>query len=207
VTRVRHEEHFINYRPGTAFIAAPATYKLVHDIPARWRGSYFKRDEYPGVGRRSVANVTRPRPTEASYDAGGTIGLERPLRFTAGGPIVGAGLGWSPEGLRPRVRAGWELAWPGLLVHSLTVETDTRRRVAVVPAWELTFPQWHVVLPDLGLGLGVPVQLVPEARPGVRLQGRFGFWIFHLIGTFDHFPAIRGLPRERLGALMLQVGF
>ena len=92
-------------------------------------------------------------------------------------------------------------------MHSVVVETDARRRVLVVPAWELAIPDWSKFLPDLGAGLGVPVQLVPEARPGVRVQARFGVWIFHLIGSFDHFPAVRGLPRERLGALTLQVGF
>jgi hypothetical protein len=207
VTRWRSADYYVNYRPGDEFSAAPPTYSLVHDIPARWSGYRPHGPEHRRQGSRSIAAVTRARPTADRYDEGGRISAERPLRLDPGGPIVAAGLGWSPEGLRPRLRVGWELAWPKLLVHSLVVETDARRRLTLIPAWELAIPEWHVVFPDLGVGLGVPVQLLPDARPGVRVQGRFGFWIFHIIGAWDHYPAVRGLPHENHGALMLQVGF
>jgi hypothetical protein len=210
VTRWKSTEYYVNYRPGDEFSAAPPTYSLTHDIPARWGGDVQYGPDHGKdrrEGRRRIARVTRARPTTDHYDEGGRITAQRPLRFEAGGPIVAAGLGWSPEGLRPRLRVGWELAWPKLLVHSLVVETDARRRLTLIPAWELAIPEWHVVFPDLGVGLGVPVQLLPDARPGVRVQGRFGFWIFHIIGAWDHFPAIRGLPHENHGALMLQAGF
>lgn len=210
VTRWKSSEYFVNYRPGDQFSAAPPTYSLVHDIPARWDGDVRYGPDHGKdrrEGRRRIARVTRARPTDDAYDEGGRITAQRPLRFEAGGPIVAAGLGWSPEGLRPRLRVGWELAWPKLLMHSLVVETDARRRLTLIPAWELTFPEWHIVFPDLGVGLGVPVQILPDARPGVRVHGRFGFWIFHLIGAWDHYPAVRDLPHENHGTLMLQVGF
>lgn len=208
VTRWRSDDYYVNYRPGDAFSDAPTTYSLRHNIPARWAGDRpIGPDQHLRAGDRRLAAVTRARPTAEPYDLGGNIAAERPLRLDPGGPIVAAGLGWSPEGLRPRLRVGWELAWPKLLVHSLVVETDARRRLTLIPAWELAIPEWHVVFPDLGVGLGVPVQILPEARPGVRVQGRFGFWIFHIIGAWDHYPAVRGLPHENHGALMLQVGF
>jgi hypothetical protein len=208
VTPNGRTEYFVNYRPGTPFADEPATYTLVHDMPATWRGGHgYKPPRYARTGRRRVLHSTPPRPTDGHYDEGGTFGADRPLRPVPGGPIVAAGVGWAPEGLRTRLRLGWEFAWPRLLVHSLVVETDARRRVAIVPSWELAIPDWPFPFPDLGLGLGVPVQLVPDARPGVRAQGRLGFWIFHIIGAYDHYPAVRGLPREDLGALLLQVGF
>lgn len=210
VTRWRSTSYYVNYRPGDEFSATWPRWMLVHDVPVRWRaaeGLGSTRTSHRIDGRRRIDHFQRPRPTADRYDSGGTIETERPLRFEAGGPIVAAGLGWSPEGLRPRLRLGWELAWPKLLVHSLVVETDARRRLTLIPAWELTFPEWHIVFPDLGVGLGVPIQLLPDARPGVRVQGRFGFWIFHIIGAWDHYPAVRGLVHENHGTLMLQVGF
>jgi len=42
-----------------------------------------------------------------------------------------------------------------------------------------------------------------KIRPPILIRKR-GVWIFQIIGTLDHFPAVRGLPRERMGSLILQ---
>lgn len=203
VSRKPGSEYLIDYRPGTDFSAAPSQFTATQDVPAAWDPGTRRS----AVDGRVVTTEVRPRVMSAANSAGESFSVARPLRLSAGGPVVGVGLGWSPEGVRARVRAGWEVAWPRLLVHSLVVETDARRRVMLVPALELTFPEWYLLLPDLGVGLGAPIQLVPEARPGVRVHGRLGWWMFAVIGSFDHFPAARGLPRERLGSLLLQASF
>lgn len=206
VSRRTSRSYFVNYGPGGEWRSAPATMTVEHDIPWRWTGDrdlVYRRD-----GERRRANQAAPRPTNDRWDEHARFDVDRRWRVDPGGPVVGAGLGWGPEGLRPRLRIGYELAYPRVIAHSLVVETDARRRVLIVPSWELTIPDgWPVFFPDLGAGLGVPIEVVPEARPGVRVHARFGFWIFHLIGSFDHFPAIRGLGIQRLGSLALQVGF
>jgi hypothetical protein len=198
--------YFVNYKAVGEWRAQPATMTVEHDIPRRWTGD---RDlKYRRDGDRKRAKQATPRPSSDRWDEHALFTMYRRWRVDPGGPVVGAGLGWGPEGLRPRLRIGYELAYPRVLVNSVVVETDARRRVMIVPSWELTFGDgWPVFLPDIGAGLGVPIEVVPEARPGVRVHGRFGFWIFHLIGSFDHFPAIRGLGIQRLGSLALQVGF
>lgn len=208
VTRNQGQEYDVEYvyPEGVKFRVEPSTWQLRHDIPAGWQ----VEDEHRRQGRRKLLVDRWPRvppETASRWDRGWGVGVRRPWQFEPGGPIAAAGIGWSPEGLRPRVRVGWETAWPHWVVHSVAVETDTRRRVAVVPAWELTWPRRDAVVPELAVGLGVPVQVTPAVRSGVRLHWRFGYWIFHLIGTFDHFPGGRGLARERLGSLLLQVGF
>lgn len=171
-------------RPQPNFGHLPPTSELDVGYPRRFQGDF----PWPGNPQGWGGSIHR-------------------WRLNAGGPIAAVGVGWGPEGRRPRVRVGWELAWPHMLVHSLVVETDTKRRVAIVPAWELALPSLRFSWPDVGIGLGVPIQLVPVARSGGRLHWRFGYWIFHVLGTFDHFPGGRGLPQERLGSLMFQVGF
>lgn len=160
--------------------------------PALFRG---------GKGRRITRDVAKHGDEPVS------IGFKAPFRLDPGGPVAGVGLGFSPEGLRPRLRLGWELAWPQMWVHSLVIETDARARVAVIPAWELTYPRVpHPLVPDSGIGVGAPIQLAPLARPGVRVFARLGWFWCHLLGTLDVYPAFRGAPPERLGSLMLQFG-
>jgi hypothetical protein len=205
VTRVGEDRYFVTYSPGGPYAAAPAQMAVDLDVPASWR---LERDRNAvRHARRRRARELRMPATDEPYDPHGNLAFDRPLRLDPGGPVLAAGLGWGPEGLRPRLRAGWELAWPHMLVHSLVVETDAMHRVLVVPSLEPTFLGWPRFYPDLGAGLGVPVQVVPDPRAGVRVQARLGFFMVHLIGTFDHFPATHDLPVQRLGSLLLQMGF
>ena len=194
----------VHVAAGGPFLSTPAAVTGTHDIPASWRGDWFRRYDRKGGRKRS-----RPQADDTLFDPtrNDGVAMDRRLRLDPGGPVVAAGVAWTPEGTRARLRAGWEITWPRVLAHSLVVETDARRRITVIPTTELACPTLTWILPDLGIGVGAPMQLVPDPRVGVRFQGRLGFWIFHLITTFDHFPGVRGLPRERLGALMLQVGF
>ncbi|WAS96848.1 hypothetical protein [Nannocystis punicea] len=178
----------------------PESMRLSLDFRRPWR-EYKPGLFRGGKGRRITRDLRKDDDDPA------TFAFKTPLRLDPGGPIAGVGLGFSPEGLRPRLRLGWELAWPQVLVHSLVIETDARARVAVIPAWELTYPRIpHPIIPDSGIGVGVPVQLAPLARPGVRVFARLGWFWCHVLGTFDIYPAFRGAPPERLGSLMLQFG-
>jgi len=51
----------------------------------------------------------------------------------------------------------------GWLLGSLVAETDARERLQFVPALEAALPAVFV-LPSLGLGLGVPVEVLTEVR-------------------------------------------
>lgn len=196
VTRANGTTYALHYRPDDT----PGTMRLSLDLRRPWKERHPRL--FPGgKGRRITRDVVKERDEPAVF------AFNTPYRLDPGGPVAGVGLGFGPEGLRPRLRLGWEVAWPKIWVHSLVIETDARRRVAVIPAWELTYPytpsRWT---PDVGAGVGVPVQLAPVARPGVRVFARLGWLWAAVVGTFDVYPAFRGAPPERLGSLMLQFG-
>jgi len=196
VTRESASTYAVHYRPDPQ----PETMRLSLDLRRPWRERRPRL--FPGgKGRRITRDVAKERDEPAVY------AFTTPYRFDPGGPVAGVGLGFGPEGVRPRLRLGWEVAWPKIWVHSLVIETDARRRVAVVPAWELTYPYTPIrLMPDAGVGVGVPVQLAPLARPGVRVFARLGWVWCHVVGMLDVYPAFRGAPPERLGALLLQFG-
>lgn len=175
---------------------------LAIDTPRAWRGH---TDGGKPHGRRRSEVVKRGMwidPREPFVP----VLIDRPLRLDRGGPIAAVGLGFEPGGVAPRLRFGWELAWPNALVHTIAVETDARRRVVLVPAWEATLSYLGTWFLDFALGLGVPIQVAPAPRPGVRVLGRMGWRMVHLLGIYDAYPAFRGAPLEHHGALMLQVG-
>lgn len=109
-----------------------------------------------------------------------------------GGPFVAIGgtlgQGIDLEGFRGRI--GWEIAAPRWLFESVSVETDFRRRVVVTPALEAMSPQLFF-LPAIGVGAGVPIQLLPSVTPGIRLQASLQVFFVGFTATVDIFP---GLP-------------
>ena len=54
-----------------------------------------------------------------------------------------------------------------------------------------------VLLPSLGLGLGVPIRLAPEARPGIRVQLRVSVFA-SFVAPFDYFPGANESTRVTL---------
>ena len=182
---------------GTPLQRADTTWRFTLDIPRGW-------DRYGVVEGRRRRFVEHDEPNRP--EIGTQVYFDRPLRLDPGGLVAAAGVGFQPGGVAPRLRVGYELAWPDLLVHTIAVETDTRRRVVVVPAWELAHSSLFTWNTDVGLGLGVPVQVLPTTRPGVRVLGRIGWRFVHIIGVYDAYPAFRGAPIEHNGALMLQLG-
>ncbi|SEU38857.1 hypothetical protein SAMN05443639_12914 [Stigmatella erecta] len=83
----------------------------------------------------------------------------------------GARLG---EASRFMARLGYQLAAPESFLHSLSVETDFREQLVLTPLTQYATPQLFI-LPSLGFGVGVPVQVLPEA-------------------SWDHYPRLREGP-------------
>ncbi|WP_240486671.1 hypothetical protein [Hyalangium minutum] len=116
---------------------------------------------------------------------------------------VGARLG---DGSRFMARLGYQLAAPESFLHSLSVETDFREQLVLTPLTQYATPQ-ILIIPSLGLGVGVPVQVLPEARPGLRLLVDLHFGPVGAVLSWDHYPRLRegSDPFSRL-TLLLQGG-
>ena len=128
-------------------------------------------------------------------------------RFSRGGPLVGAGPRLDRSELRARI--GYEIAGPRTwLIHSLAAETSFAGRFTIVPAMEVASPNTNVVVPSVGVGVGVPLQLRSGAEPqvGVRAQLSITFPILTLFFPFDLYPESSGADRFQ-AALVGQASF
>ncbi|MBI2391898.1 MAG: hypothetical protein HYV09_20070, partial [Deltaproteobacteria bacterium] len=104
-----------------------------------------------------------------------------------GGLLFGIG-GTTGDRRGLRLRLGGELSAPDWLLWSAAVETGAFRRVFFVPAIHAVTP-WVIMLPSVGLGVGAPVQLLPDLRAGVRLQGDLHMGPLGFFLAFDLYPA------------------
>jgi hypothetical protein len=113
-----------------------------------------------------------------------------------GGPLLGFGISADPSGTNVpfTMRLGWELALTNSLFTSLTADTDYRHRVVVTPLVEVASPGIFVILPSFGFGLGLPVQLRPNARVGGRMQGDMHLGPLGAVVSIDRFVATQGEP-------------
>ncbi|SEU28440.1 hypothetical protein [Stigmatella erecta] len=183
-------------------------------IPSAWEvgsspdASARTRPEAAGwqVRRKGAHAVAERRIEGASAPEWFNIALTRRKPWWAPGGLqlgVGARLGGAS---RFMARLGYQLAAPESFLHSLSVETDFREQLVLTPLTQYATPQLFI-LPSLGLGAGVPVQVLPEARPGVRLLVDLHLGPVGAAFSWDHYPRLReGLePFSRL-ALLLQVG-
>ncbi|RKG89836.1 hypothetical protein D7W82_06010 [Corallococcus sp. CA049B] len=135
-------------------------------------------------------NVTLTKPQSWWIPGGVQLGL-------------GARLG---DGSRFMARLGYQLAAPESFLHSLSVETDFREQLVLTPLTQYATPQ-VVIIPSLGLGLGVPVQVLPEARPGLRLLADLHFGPLGAVLSWDHYPALwEGTDSFSRLILLFQVG-
>jgi hypothetical protein len=135
-------------------------------------------------------NVTLTKPQPWWIPGGVQLGL-------------GARLG---DGSRFMARLGYQFAAPESFLHSLSVETDFREQLVLTPLTQYATPQ-VVIIPSFGLGLGVPVQVLPEARPGLRLLADLHFGPLGAALSWDHYPALwEGTDSFSRLILLLQVG-
>ncbi|HKB49303.1 MAG TPA: hypothetical protein VKC57_16470, partial [Ktedonobacterales bacterium] len=104
-----------------------------------------------------------------------------------GGPLFALG---SPLGSRHelRLRAGVELGLGESLLAAAVVESNLGDRWTVVPLLDAATPE-ILVIPSLGLGLGVPVQFLRGARTrvGGRIQLTASLPFVSLVVPFDVF--------------------
>lgn len=104
-----------------------------------------------------------------------------------GGPFIAVG-GALLDANPVRGRIGWEHAEPfPNLFYSAALETDFTREFSVVPAIEVTHGRSFVgfLFPCAGIGVGVPVQILPDLRPGLRLQASLSWRMVSFLTTFD----------------------
>lgn len=117
------------------------------------------------------------------------VKLQTPRRmFHPGGPFFAMGVGFGVGGHdTPKLRAGWEVFVPAYLAHALAVELDGAGHVTLVPSLELMAPML-MILPSLGAGIGLPIELAPTRQLGVRAQLSAALPYLGLLATFDVFP-------------------
>lgn len=160
-----------------------------------------------------------PTPRTRDRDAGrgqwigttrGHFRTARRPKLAWGGPIVAVGVARRSGAAEPKLRAGWELGILRRFIATVAVESDARRHLEVVPSAELTParrwpPEWWLI-PMPSLGIGVPVELVPRTRVGIRGQlGLHWPWLA-LVGFVDGHPRWGDAPRRVTGGAMLQIG-
>jgi hypothetical protein len=125
--------------------------------------------------------------------------------WTPGGVQLGLGARLG-DGSRFMARLGYQLAAPESFLHSLSAETDFRDQLVLTPLTQYATPQ-VAIIPSLGLGLGVPVQVLPEVRPGLRLLADLHFGPLGAALSWDHYPAMRaGTDSLSRLILLFQVG-
>ncbi len=113
-----------------------------------------------------------------------------------GGPFIAVG-GGLLDANPVRGRIGWEHTHPfPFLFYSAALETDFTREFTVAPAIELSHGLQQVlfILPCAGIGVGVPVQIFPQVRPGLRAQASLSWRAVSFLTTFDWFMALPDKP-------------
>jgi hypothetical protein len=132
----------------------------------------------------------------ASFDVASDFGAEFMVfereRLT-GGPFIAIG-GAILDANPVRGRIGWQHAYPfPSLFYSAALETDFTSEFTFVPAVEITHGGQMVmatIFPRAGFGVGLPVQFLPDPRPGLRAQVSFSWIVFSILTTFDWLPML-----------------
>lgn len=151
-----------------------------------------------GVAERSLTAASAPEWLNVTL-------TKRKPRWTPGGVQLGLGARLGDDS-RFMARLGYQFAAPESFLHSLSVETDFREQVVFTPLTQYATPQ-VAIIPSLGLGLGVPVQVLPEVRPGLRLLADLHFGPLGAVLSWDHHPALReGTDSLSRLILLFQVG-
>ncbi|RKG96861.1 hypothetical protein D7V97_35085 [Corallococcus sp. CA053C] len=152
-----------------------------HTLPVAtgWR---LRHEDAHGVAERRLTAASAPEWLNV------TLTKPKPW-WTPGGVQLGLGARLGDDS-RFMARLGYQFAGPESFLHSLSVETDFREQVVLTPLTQYATPQ-VAIIPSLGLGLGIPVQVLPEARPGLRLLADLHFGPLGAALSWDHYPALR----------------
>lgn len=167
--------------------------------PSSWNfDGWFLADHAPGRkawAHRRESDFTVSTMATTGKDGPGAPGSMLRLMFTPpripiehGGPFVGiGGVAGGGDAAGFRMRFGYEMAVPLWLIESVSVDADFRGRLIVTPALEAALPQIFFI-PSLAVGVGVPVQVLPETRVGVRLLGSLQLFSVGFVTAVDIFP-------------------
>ncbi len=117
----------------------------------------------------------------------------------------GALLGFGTVDGKFRLRLGYEIAAPRWLLYSANLDFDFRGKFIAAPVVKAATP-WLAIIPSLGIGLGLPVQLRPDVRAGVRLQFDASLSSLGFLVSIDHYPKTATLPEVTETAFMFQLG-
>lgn len=121
--------------------------------------------------------------------------IEEYGRWNWGGPVVGIACNLrrsnNPEkGVLgcPLAVIGWEMSYPDWRIYQLRVETNFSTHVGAIPSVEAAiFTNSNI---DFGFGflVGLPVDIIPEQRVGVRALLNIFTWVFNFGMGVDYFP-------------------
>ncbi len=115
-----------------------------------------------------------------------------PSPLTPGGALLGVG-GATGDFAGFRARLGYEVAAPRPLLWALAFDLDFKGKVFLAPTATLaTGAMWFI--PSFGVGVGAPVQLLPERRVGARVQLDVMFYALGFVTSLDLFPRAHGDP-------------
>ena len=126
-----------------------------------------------------------------------------------GGPYVALGARAEHDvESRVRLRAGYEFAmfFSGLL-GSLAADLDFDGRLSVSPAVELAAPfvPAALLMPSFSVGVGAVLNLLPEARAGLRLLFGAHYPLLGVVVAWDLFPATADLPADTQWTVLARV--
>jgi hypothetical protein len=160
------------------------------------------------AGQRAFDGATVVQRLTISGETVDTLSLEiklPPRIFWNGGVLAGIGGNLDDSG-GLRARFGYEIAGPEWLLLSLSLDTNFRDDLVLAPMVEAATPS-VLILPSLGLGLGMPVRLVEERRVGIRVQLTVHWPILGWVTSFDIYPG-QGFsePRRFQVSMLAQIG-
>jgi hypothetical protein len=160
------------------------------DVVVRCGSARLWRDGQAGWTVGEDEEGFAARQTVAAADAG-TLRFDVVRAGTTvlhGGPLIGVGAHLGAGELRARL--GYEAALPWWVIYSASIETDFRNTTTIAPVVEVASPDLLVLVPSIGLGAGVPVQLRSgeATRVGARMQLTLSFPVLSLVLPVDVFP-------------------
>jgi len=110
-----------------------------------------------------------------------------PPPFVPGGPYLGLGALIDAEP-RFKWRVGYEVFAPYWIAHAISVEGDADAAITIAPSAEL-MSDMFLVIPSLGAGLGMPIQLSPHVEAGARFQLSAQYPLLGVVATVDLYPS------------------
>ena len=155
-----------------------------HDVYVDSEGVLKKHADVVGGRRRIELQVDPNATSDIVFQL-----VQSPRQFLRGGPVLA--LGARVNGIEPRLRVGYEMAWPHHVLYALAAETAGFDEVMLVPTVELATPQL-LVIPSLGIALGAPVRLLDATHGfavGARVQATASFFFGSVVVPVDWYPS------------------